>query len=180
MSSLPNLVGISGSLREHSFCTAVLRTIAEQLEGQATLEVLSLATLPLYNQDLDGGAPPASVAALRRAIGDAAGLVIVTPEYNYVIPGVLKNALDWASRPYGQSRLTGRPVLTMSASPAFTGGVRAQSQLNDTLIANAAILVPQPQIAIGLVHDKVTDGRLVDEATLQFIAGGLSDLLRMS
>jgi chromate reductase len=179
MTSRPNLIGISGSLREHSFCTAILRTVADRLEGRATLEILSLATLPLYNQDVDGEAPPAPVAALRGSIGDADGLVIATPEYNYGIPGVLKNALDWASRPYGQSKLTGKPVLTMSASPAFTGGVRAQSQLNDTLIANAAILVPRPQIAVGLVHEKVRDGRLADEPTLQFIADGLSDLLRL-
>jgi chromate reductase len=157
-----------------------LRTAAEQVAGEADLELLSLETIPPYNQDMDGGDPPEPVRALRQAIADAAGLVIVTPEYNYGLPGVLKNALDWASRPYGQSKLTGMPVLTISASPAFTGGVRAQAQLNETLLSNAAKLMLRPQIVIGLVHEKVKDGRLVEPTSLQFVADGLRDLLRIA
>ena len=174
----PRLLGISGSLRKNSFCTAILHTIAARAAATVDLEIMPLTDIPLYNQDLDTDSPPPPVVALREAIGSATGLIIVTPEYNYGLPGVLKNALDWASRPYGKSKLTGRVVLTLSASPAFTGGVRAQTQLNETLISNAAELVLRPQIVIGLVHEKVREGRLVDESSLQFIAQGMADLVK--
>ncbi|WP_253075555.1 NAD(P)H-dependent oxidoreductase [Bradyrhizobium sp. 187] len=88
---------------------------------------------------------------------------MVSPEYNHGMSGVLKNGLDWASRPYGRSVLRGKPVLTMTASPAFTGGVRAQQQMNETLASIPARPVLRPQIVIGGVHEKVSDGRLVDE-----------------
>src|SRR5258708_38930986 len=91
--------------------------------------------------------------------------------------GVLKNGLAWASRPYGQWALGGKPVLTMTASPAFTGGVRAQQQMNETLASIPARLVPRPQIVIGGVHAKVRDARLVDEVALRFALVGADDLL---
>jgi len=91
--------------------------------------------------------------------------------------GVLKNSLDWGSRPYGRSVLSGKPVLTMTASPAFTGGVRAQQQMNETLVSIPARLVLRPQIVIGGVREKVRDGRLVDEAALRFALAGVDDLL---
>jgi chromate reductase len=102
---------------------------------------------------------------------------MISPEYNHGMSGVLKNALDWASRPFGQSALKGKPVLTMTASPAFTGGVRAQQQMNETLVSIPARLVHRPQIVIGGVHDKVRDGHLVDEAALRFALEGVVDLL---
>jgi chromate reductase, NAD(P)H dehydrogenase (quinone) len=179
MSALPKLVGISGSLRRASFCTAILRTAVEQVAEKARLEVITLENIPLYNEDLDTGEPPASVSALQTAIENAAGILIVTPEYNYGMSGVLKNALDWASRPYGRSKLASKFVLSISASPAFTGGVRALSQLTDTLLATDARLVPGPQIVIGLVHEKIRDNRLVDTKSLRYMGNGLNDLLRM-
>ena len=177
MSDRPVLLGISGSLRKASHCTAILKNIVDAAESRATLEIFPLDAVPLYNQDLDNESPPESVTALRQAIERAAGLVIVTPEYNYGMSGVLKNALDWASRPYGKSKLKGKAVLTLSASPAFTGGVRAQAQLNETLLSNAALLVLRPQIVIGMVHEKIRDGRVVDQETARFLAEGLNDLL---
>lgn len=179
MKDRPRLVGISGSIRAGSFCTAILRTAAEQIADDADLNLFPLETIPPYNQDKDNGAPPKPVKALRHALSEAAGLVIVTPEYNHGLPGVLKNALDWASRPYGQSKLTGLHALTISASPAFTGGVRAQAQLNETLLSNAAKLTLRPQIVIGLVHEKVKDGRLVEPTSLQFVVDGLRHLLEL-
>jgi len=178
MSDRPVLLGISGSLRKASHCTAILKNIIDAAESRATLEIFPLDAVPLYNQDLDNESPPESVVALRQAIERAAGLVIVTPEYNYGMSGVLKNALDWASRPYGKTKLKGKPVLTLSASPAFTGGVRAQAQLNETLLSNAALLVLRPQIVIGMAHEKIRDGRVVDQETTRFISDGLNDLLR--
>jgi len=177
MTDQPLILGISGSLRAGSFSTAILRSVGGLLEGKARFAMLAMEDLPLYNQDLDTAAPPEPVARLRQQIADAEGLVIATPEYNYGMPGVLKNVLDWASRPFGQSRLTGKPVLTLSSSPAFTGGVRAQAQLNETLLANSARIVLRPQIVIGLVMEKVRDGEMVDEQSLRFLEDGLGDLL---
>lgn len=178
MSDRPLLLGISGSLRQSSFCTAILHTLADLSQEHTTFEIFPLHDVPLYNQDLDSDSPPLSVVALRDAIRSAAGLVIATPEYNYGMSGVLKNALDWASRPYGKSQLKRKPVLTLSASPAFTGGVRAQTQLNETLVSNAALLVLRPQTVIGLAHEKVKEGRLIDETSIQFLVQGVQDLLR--
>jgi hypothetical protein len=104
-----------------------------------------------------------------------------TPEYNHGIPGLLKNALDWASRPHGQSVLIGKPTVIISSSPAFTGGVRAQSQLHETLLSVRAVIVPGPgpQIVIGGVAHKVSDGRLVDQPSLSFALAAI-DRLKVS
>jgi chromate reductase len=133
--------------------------------------------MPLYNEDDDGEHAPESVRALRSAIETSDGVIMISPEYNHGMSGVLKNALDWASRPYGRSALRDMPVLTMTASPAFTGGARAQQQMNETLASIPARLVFRPQIVIGGVHEKVRDGRLVDEAALRFAVPGVDDLL---
>jgi chromate reductase, NAD(P)H dehydrogenase (quinone) len=114
---------------------------------------------------------------LRSAIETSDGVIMISPEYNHGMSGVLKNALDWTSRPFGRSVLRGKPVLTMTASPAFTGGVRAQQQMNETLASIPARRVLRPQIVIGGVYEKVRDGRLVDEATLHFALAGVDDLL---
>ncbi|MGI9375661.1 MAG: NADPH-dependent FMN reductase [Tsuneonella suprasediminis] len=173
-----NLLGISGSLRAGSFSTAILRTLQSEMPEGVTLTLHPLGDVPLYNQDLDTDQPPAGVAALREAIARADGLVIVTPEFNYGLPGVLKNALDWASRPHGKAALTGKPTVTMSASPAFTGGVRAQSQLHETLIATQTALIARPQVVIAEVHNKLVDGRLTDAPSLGFARDAISDLVK--
>src|SRR4051812_31247464 len=102
---------------------------------------------------------------------------MVSPEYNHGMSGVLKNALDWASRPFGRSVLKSKPVLTMTASPAFTGGVRAHQQMNETLASIPARPVFRPQIVIGRVHERVRDGRLTDQAAIGFALAGVDDLL---
>lgn len=173
----PKLLGISGSLRRESYSTLLLEALGSALHGRAELAVLRLNDVPLYNQDLDTATPPPGVAALRSAIGAADGLVIASPEFNYGVPGVLKNALDWASRPYGQSTLIGKPVLMISSSPAFTGGVRAQAQLSETLISIGANLLIRPQLVVGSVHEKVRDGQLVDSGTVDALLAGVGDLI---
>lgn len=105
--------------------------------------------------------------------------MIATPEYNHGIPGVLKNALDWASRPLGRSALTGKPVLVISVSPAFTGGVRAQAQANETLLAIQSRPVPGPQVVIGNVADKIRDGQLIDESSLRFALSAIDRLIAL-
>ena len=171
------LLGLSGSLRRASNGTAVLRGLQDELSPKVALDIFSLHGLPLYNEDDDGEHAPDSVRALRSAIETTDGVIMVSPEYNHGMSGVLKNSLDWASRPYGSSVLRGKPVLTITASPAFTGGVRAQQQMNETLASIPARPVLRPQIVIGGVHEKVSAGRVVDEATLRFALAGVDDLL---
>ena len=174
----PRLLGISGSLRKASTNTAILKALAEAVAHRATLEIFPLNDIPLYDQDIDVDPLPASILAFRDAIAAADGVVIASPEYNYGMSGVLKNALDWASRPYGKARLTGKPVLTITASAASTGGVRAQGQLNETLTAIAALVVLRPQSVIGSVFQKMTDGKFTDETSLKFLNAAIDDLLR--
>jgi chromate reductase len=171
------LLGLSGSLRAHSYCTAVLKTIQENVPTGTELTIHSLANVPLYNQDEDGEASPSAVKALRAAIAGSDGVIMISPEYNHGISGVLKNALDWASRPYGGSSLLRKPVLTMTTSPAFTGGVRAQMQMNETLLSIPACPILRPQTVIGLIHEKIRDDRLADAASIGFIKTGIEELL---
>jgi chromate reductase, NAD(P)H dehydrogenase (quinone) len=171
------ILGLSGSLRCASNSTAVLRGLKEALAPRVALNIFPLHGMPLYNEDDDGEHLPEAVRALRSAIDTSDGVIMISPEYNHGMSGVLKNALDWASRPYGQSALRGKPVLTMTASPAFTGGVRAQQQMNETLASIPVRLMLRPQIVIGGVHEKVRDGRLVDETALRYALAGVEDLL---
>lgn len=141
------------------------------------MKLLPLGGLPLYNQDLDGPQPPAEVAQFKAAIAAADGLVICSPEYNFGMSGVLKNALDWASRPAFVSPLKDKPVLLMSCSPAITGGVRAQSQMREALAGSLSrVLVRLPVVITG-VNAKIRDGRLVDEANLKFALEAVTDLV---
>jgi chromate reductase len=174
---VPRLLGLSGSLRRGSFNTAVLATLQTAIAERARLEIFPLASIPLYDGDLDGDAPPAPVRALKDAIAGCDGIVVCSPEYNYGIPGVLKNAIDWASRPGFQSPLVGKPVLIMTASLAFTGGARAQAQIREAFLATLARVVVRPEVVIASAHKKIADGRLTDEATLRFALQAVDDLL---
>src|ERR1700737_5420653 len=140
------LLGLSGSLRRASNSTAVLRGLKDALAPRAALNILPLHGMPLYNEDDDGEHAPESVRALRLAIETSDGVIMISPEYNHGMSGVLKNALDWASRPYGRSALRGKPALTMTASPAFTGGVRAQQKKNEGLVSPPAPLGARPKV----------------------------------
>ena len=176
--SKPRLIALPGSLRQGAFSVAVLRGLAEAAASRAEIVVHTLEDVPLYNQDLDNQNPPEGVARLRAAIGEADGVIVVSPEFNYGLPGVLKNVLDWASRPYGAATITGKPVLTATESPAFTGGARAQAPLNEVLLAIGARPLQRPQTVIAAVHEKIVDGKLADEATLDFLLAGVDDLVR--
>jgi chromate reductase len=170
------LLGISGSIRTGSYNSAILNSVAAEIAPRVKMATCSLADLPLFTEDLDES-PPLAVQNFRDLIHTADGVVISTPEYNYGISGVLKNALDWASRPYGKSALTGKPTLTLSASPASTGGVRAQAQLNETLICIGAQILIRPQIVISHAHSRIKDGQVFDQETMQFVLNGVEDLL---
>jgi chromate reductase len=175
--SLPRLLAISGSLRRASNTTAVLRGLAPLLADRAQLELLPLNEVPPYDADLDGDAAPEPVRRLKQAITQCDGLVIGSPEYNYGMPGVLKNAIDWASRPGFASPLKGKPALIITTSPGLFGGVRAQAQIRDVLSAVLARPVARPHLAIPAVDKKLADGRITDDATLQLLKAGLGDVL---
>jgi chromate reductase len=141
------------------------------------IDVMTLEEIPFYNEDLDRSPELPAIAALKRAVGESDGVLIATPEYNHGIPGVLKNALDWASRPAFQSCFKNKPVSIISSSLAFTGGVRAQYQLRETLIAMQAHLVISPEVVIGGVHTKFSNSEYNDETGLSFIMDSLERLL---
>ena len=172
------LLAVSGSLRSGSFCTTVLKSLQTGLPDGVEFDIFPLNDIPLYNQDIDSDEQrPAAVNDFKQAIADCDGLVVISPEYNYGISGVLKNAIDWASRPAMNSVLKGKPALVMTASPAATGGVRAQSQVREVLAACLARVVARPQVVIAAVKDKVSDGRLTDEAALSFSLAAIDDLI---
>lgn len=152
---MSRIVAISGSIRTESFNTALLNALQGLAPEGMSIEVYKgIDELPHFNQDLEADVP-ASVARLREAIRSADGVIISTPEYNRSIPGVLKNALDWASRPYGQSSWHGKPVAVLSSSPGAQGGIRAQEELTGQLRNLAAYLVHGPEVAIPEVHTRL-------------------------
>jgi chromate reductase, NAD(P)H dehydrogenase (quinone) len=172
------LLGLSGSIRQGSSNTIVLRTLAERLGGGVSLTVFPLDDVPLYNSDLEGERLPDPVRALKTAIAQSDGIVLCSPEYNHGMSGVLKNALDWASRPAFNSPLRNKTCLTMTASPSYVGGARAHTQLQETLSSALARVVVRPQVVIAGVMQKIAGGRLVDEETIQFCLTAIDDLLQ--
>ncbi|RDI25123.1 NADPH-dependent FMN reductase [Pseudacidovorax intermedius] len=171
------LLAISGSLRRASHSTAVLRHMATLLPADAQQRLFTLEEIPPYDGDVDGPQPPAAVAELKDAIAQADGLVICSPEYNYGMPGVLKNAIDWASRPAFASPLKGKPALVITASPGALGGVRAQAQIRDALAATLARPLSRPHVAVPLIASRFQDGQLSDATTLEMLQAALADLL---
>jgi chromate reductase len=141
------------------------------------MSLFALNEIPLYNADLEAQMLPASVAALKEAIAQADGLIICSPEYNYGTSGVLKNALDWASRPGFKSPLKNKPVLIMTSSPGVLGGVRAQAQLRETLSATLSRVIRGPQIVIPGVIEKIQNGSFIDEKTIEFMLAAVDDLI---
>jgi len=171
-----NLLGFAGSLRSEAYSRAILSNVQTSALESSHFTIFDLAEIPLYNQDLDGDSKPAGVEKFKAAIGAADGLVICTPEYNYGISGVLKNAIDWASRPGYNSVLKGKPVLMIASSISMTGGVRALGQLRETMAATLSRVVAVPEIVIPDVGNKLKDGKLIDETTVRYINNGLEAL----
>lgn len=170
------LIAISGSLRTGSFNSCLLRAVQERLPEGSSLRLVSIAEVPLYNEDIDGEQKPQVVEQLKEAVAAADGLLIATPEYNYGIPGGLKNALDWLSRPAFKSVLAHKPVAIMSASKSPTGGVRAQGQLKQVLSGVLANIYPAPEFMVPLAQQVFSDeGVLMDEGVAARLTRFVSD-----
>jgi chromate reductase len=154
------VLGIAGSLRRDSYNRALLREAAERLPaGVELVEFERLAEIPPYDADLEAGATPPAVAELRRAMREADAVLVATPEYNHSIPGVLKNALDWASRPAGKSALTGTPAAVIGASTGMFGAVWAQAETRKVLGALGGRVL-EAELPVARVADIYRDGRL--------------------
>ncbi|MDP9023203.1 MAG: NAD(P)H-dependent oxidoreductase [Actinomycetota bacterium] len=164
-----SILGFAGSLREGSYNRALLETAAERAPGDIRIEIFDLAPIPLYNRDVEEQGDPEPVADFKRRIDASDGVLIATPEYQHGIPGVLKNALDWASRPPGRSVMQGKPVAMMGASPSPVGTARAHLQLRRTLLYLEADIVSTPEVLVSSAAEKFEDGRLVDDDSLGFL-----------
>jgi chromate reductase, NAD(P)H dehydrogenase (quinone) len=161
-----SVLGFAGSLRRESYNRALLRALQEEAPEGMTIDIFDLDAIPLYNADVEAAGDPAPVAAFKEAIRRADTLLIATPEYNHGVPGVLKNAIDWASRPPRQSALDGKPLGIIGASPGITGTARGQSQLRQAFVFTNSYCMPQPEILVYRASEKFDEnGRLTDEKT---------------
>ncbi|KFZ38713.1 hypothetical protein HR45_04635 [Shewanella mangrovi] len=165
-----NFVVLTGSLRQASYNAAIAKTLPELAPANANIIALgSIGDFPLYNADVQEQGMPVVVTEMADAIAKSDGLIIVSPEYNYSVPGVLKNALDWISRCSPQP-IAGKPVMIASASPGNVGGARMQYHLRQILVFFDARVLNKPEAMIGQVHNKVQEGKLVDDDTREFLA----------
>jgi chromate reductase len=172
-----SILGFAGSLRQGSYNRALLRAALELLPGDASLAIFELDGIPPFNQELEGS-PPEKVKEFKRKIKAADALLIATPEYNYSVPGVLKNAIDWASRPYGDNAFEGKPVAIMSASTGMLGGARAQYHLRQSFVFLNMHPVNKPEVLVTFAPQKFdSEGRLLDEQARKFIAELLATLV---
>jgi chromate reductase len=168
------VLGIAGSLRQGSYNRALLR--AAIALGPPELEIRAferIGEFPLYDADVEAHGVPEPVAALKSAMREADGILIATPEYNHSIPGVLKNAIDWASRPAGQAAYDGKPIGIIGATPGRGATIRAQAALRQSL-GSEAYLLGKPEVLIAQAAGKFdVEGRLTDEPTLRVLRGFL-------
>ena len=160
-----SILGIAGSLRKGSFNKALLRVAAELVPEDARLEIFDLDGIPPFNQDLESQ-PPDRVKEFKEKIKTADAILIVTPEYNYSIPGVLKNAIDSASRPHGDNVWNGKPVAVMGASIGMLGTARAQYHLRQSFVFLDMYPLNKPEVMVPFVEQKIDqNGRLTDDKT---------------
>ncbi len=179
MSTESEILGIAGSLRSGSFNKLLLRAAMEEAPAGMRIESFDLERIPFYNADIEKQGDPEPVVDFKRAVAEADGLLVAAPEYQHGIPGVLKNALDWASRPPGDSPLNRKPVAAMGASPGISGTIRAQLQLRQTLFYNRCRIVGRPEVVVAKAREKFDDyGRLTDDQARELIGELLGNLQR--
>jgi chromate reductase, NAD(P)H dehydrogenase (quinone) len=171
------ILGIAGSLRRESYNRAALRAATTLVPDGATLEIFEIDDIPGFNQDEDQH-PPAKVVELKKRIREADAILFVTPEYNYSVPGVLKNAIDWASRPYGDSAWDGKSAAIMGASVGTTGTARAQYHLRQMMVFLNMFPINQPEVMIGNAAERFDgQGNLTDEKARGLIRQLLKNLV---
>ncbi|HYM71747.1 MAG TPA: NADPH-dependent FMN reductase [Stellaceae bacterium] len=173
-----SLIGMSGSLRAGSFSNAILATLRDHFADRADLQLYDLAPIPAYNQDFEGDRRPPVVKQMLADIEAADGLVLCAPEFNHSIPGVLKNAIDWASRPAFASVLAYKPVAIMATSRGPLGGARCLEHMKVALDSCLSRVALAREVIVTAAETKVRDGRLVDEMSLGFATGAVEALLR--
>lgn len=177
MSKPIRILGIAGSLRRESYNRAALRAATQLVPDGATIDIFEIDGLPGFNED-DEKNPPPKVVELKQRIREADAILIVTPEYNYSVPGVLKNAIDWASRPYGDSAWNGKPVAIMGASIGAIGTARAQYHLRQMFVFLNMFAVNQPEVMIGNASERFdAQGNLTDETTKDLMRQLLQNLV---
>jgi chromate reductase len=169
MNSTLTILGIAGSLRQGSYNRAALRAARQLAPDGAKIDIFEIDGIPGFNQDEDRNPPP-KVVELKRRVREADAILFVTPEYNYSIPGVLKNAIDWASRPYGDNAWDGKPVAVMGASVGMLGSARAQYHLRQSFVFLNMYPVNSPEVMIPNAQDRFdAQGNLTDEHSKKLI-----------
>lgn len=171
------ILGFAGSLRKGSYNRALLRTALELIPADASLEIFELEGIPPFNQDMEASMPERA-KEFKTKIREADALLIATPEHNYSVPGVLKNAIDWASRPYGDNSFEGKPVAIMSASTGMLGGARAQYHLRQMFVFLGMYPINRPEVFITFASQKFdSEGRLLDDKARELIKESLESLV---
>lgn len=166
-----NVAGISGSLRDGSYNTAVLRVLQELAPERLDIDIITLHDIELFNEDVEAKGWPTNVRKLRERVLPADAVIFATPEYNYSIPGVLKNAIDWLSRPERESPIFGKPAAIIGASPSRVGTARAQAHMRDVAFYNGMPLLPTVEILIARAGDKFdSDGNIEDGKTRKYLS----------
>jgi chromate reductase len=164
-----SILGFSGSLRKGSYNKSLLRAALEMVPAEAELEIFDLEGIPPFNQDLENQ-PPEKVKEFKAKIRAADAILIATPEYNYSIPGLLKNAIDNASRPYGDNAFDGKPVAIMGASIGMLGTARAQYHLRQSLVFLNMYPLNQPEVMVPFPQEKIDqNGQVTDQKTREKI-----------
>lgn len=169
MSNPVRILGIAGSLRRQSYNRALLRAATQIAPEDAAIDIFEIDGIPPFSED-DEQDPPEKVVELKRRIRESDAVLFVTPEYNYSIPGVLKNAIDWASRPYGDSAWSGKPAAIMGASTGRIGTARAQYHLRQVMVFLNMFPLNQPEVMVGAANERFdTVGNLTDEQTKKYV-----------
>jgi chromate reductase len=172
-----NILGFAGSLRKYSYNKALLCAAAELVPKDAKLEIFGLEGIPPFNQDSENRMPQ-KVKEFKAKIRAADAILIATPEYNYSMPGVLKNAIDWASRPFGDNSFEDKPVAIMGASPGRIGTARAQYHLRQVCVSLNMHPINWPEVFVASAHEKIDEkGKLKDKETREIIRELLKELV---
>jgi chromate reductase len=170
------VLAVAGSLRRGSFNHALVEAAVDLAPDAMTIRPFALDAIPMFSEDVEAEGDPVAVQELKAAIDAADGLLIATPEYQHGVPGVLKNALDWASRPHAESVMRGKVAAIMGASTGQGGTARAQTQLRQALDFTGTYVVLEPEVLVADAADRFDDGRLVDDDACQFLTELLEQL----